>query len=128
MRALSVKQPWSDLIRSGRKTIELRTWTTSYRGELAICAGASFDPEGVRFPDGPRGVTRAVVDLYDIRPATADDADDAGETREGMERYIATSAARGRTVFAWLVRDPRPTAAVRVSGKLGLFTVGDHLL
>lgn len=38
MKALSVKQPWAELIASGVKTIETRTWYTSYRGPLLICS------------------------------------------------------------------------------------------
>ena len=37
MKALSVKEPWASLIRSGKKTIETRTWNTNYRGKLLIC-------------------------------------------------------------------------------------------
>lgn len=36
MKALSVKQPWASMIASGEKTIETRTWETSYRGRLLI--------------------------------------------------------------------------------------------
>jgi len=39
-KALSVRQPWAELIISGRKTIELRSWTTNYRGPLWIHAGS----------------------------------------------------------------------------------------
>lgn len=40
MKALSVKNPWAELIARGEKTIETRTWKTSYRGDLLICASA----------------------------------------------------------------------------------------
>ncbi|MGH8579805.1 MAG: ASCH domain-containing protein [Gammaproteobacteria bacterium] len=36
MKALSLKQPWANLIAVGGKTIETRTWVTSYRGPLPI--------------------------------------------------------------------------------------------
>jgi hypothetical protein len=36
--ALSVHQPWGELIARGRKTIETRTWATRYRGPLVICS------------------------------------------------------------------------------------------
>lgn len=38
MKALSLWQPWASLIAVGHKTIETRSWTTSYRGPLAITA------------------------------------------------------------------------------------------
>lgn len=39
MKALTLHQPWATLVASGVKTIETRSWQTSYRGPLAIHAG-----------------------------------------------------------------------------------------
>lgn len=39
MKALTISQPWANLIASGLKFVENRTWATSYRGPLAIHAG-----------------------------------------------------------------------------------------
>jgi hypothetical protein len=36
MKALTVRQPWADLIVLGVKDVENRTWRTHYRGPLAI--------------------------------------------------------------------------------------------
>ncbi len=36
--ALSIKQPWAALLVAGRKTIEVRRWSTGFRGELLIHA------------------------------------------------------------------------------------------
>jgi hypothetical protein len=38
MKALSLWQPWASLIPLGVKTIETRSWSTSYRGPLLICS------------------------------------------------------------------------------------------
>lgn len=38
MRALTLHQPWASLIAIGEKTIETRSWSTQYRGPLAIHA------------------------------------------------------------------------------------------
>lgn len=46
MKALTVRQPWASLIACGAKTIETRSWRTSYRGWLAIHAGKTID--GIR--------------------------------------------------------------------------------
>lgn len=34
MTAISLKQPWAQLILDGVKTIETRKWRTNYRGDL----------------------------------------------------------------------------------------------
>jgi len=38
MKALTVRQPWAHHIAQGLKTIEVRSWRTSYRGPLLITA------------------------------------------------------------------------------------------
>lgn len=40
MKALTLWQPWASLIAVGDKTIETRSWSTKYRGPLAIHAAA----------------------------------------------------------------------------------------
>ncbi len=42
MRALSVRQPWASLIALGLKPDETRTFAVSYRGPIAIAAGATY--------------------------------------------------------------------------------------
>jgi ASCH domain len=41
--ALSIRQPWLELILRGLKSIELRTWTTDYRGPLWLHAPMKMD-------------------------------------------------------------------------------------
>ena len=66
MKAISVRQPWANLISWGQKSIEVRTWTTEHRGDLLIVssanpkiapAGTFHDAEDYRsqFPDGRIG-------------------------------------------------------------------------
>lgn len=43
VKALSLYQPHADLIAMGVKTIETRTWFTSYTGPLLICAAKKND-------------------------------------------------------------------------------------
>lgn len=39
MKAITLSQPWASLVALGVKTIETRSWGTTYRGPLAIHAG-----------------------------------------------------------------------------------------
>jgi hypothetical protein len=43
MKALTICQPYAELIACGEKRVENRTWATSYRGDLLIHAGKSRD-------------------------------------------------------------------------------------
>lgn len=42
MKVLTVQQPYATLIAIGAKTIETRSWTTEYRGQLAIHSSKAF--------------------------------------------------------------------------------------
>lgn len=48
MKAITLTQPWASLVAIGAKRIETRSWATSYRGPLAIHAGAGLGPVGGR--------------------------------------------------------------------------------
>jgi hypothetical protein len=58
MKALSLKQPFAELILQGRKTIELRKWNTSFRGRFLIHASKVPDAQAMKkfgFTDLPLG-------------------------------------------------------------------------
>jgi hypothetical protein len=46
VKALTLWQPWADLVAVGAKTIETRSWSTSYRGPLAIHSAKKIPAEG----------------------------------------------------------------------------------
>lgn len=52
MKALALTQPWATLVAIGAKTIETRSWETSYRGPLAIHAAKGFPAEAQRVAAG----------------------------------------------------------------------------
>jgi hypothetical protein len=58
--ALSLKQPWAALLASGRKSIEIRSWSTRVRGRILVHAA--------RVPDDRPEAWKWVTD--DIRPLT----------------------------------------------------------
>ena len=60
MKVLSVKQPFANMIISGEKTIETRTWKTGYRGFLYIHASGVPKIK-------PYGAIIGLVELTDCR-------------------------------------------------------------
>jgi hypothetical protein len=50
--ALSIRQPWAELILRGVKTIELRKWQTDYRGPIWLHAAKTFDSSAPTLPNG----------------------------------------------------------------------------
>ena len=69
---LSVWQPWADLIVSGEKTVEIRSWTDRYRGPLWIHASRKLDKvAAARFRPHrnlPTGAIVGRVQLVEIVP------------------------------------------------------------
>jgi hypothetical protein len=114
-----VKQPWAELIASGRKTIELRTWSRAHRGDLLIVSGLRFDARGAHFDvDGPRGVAVCAVELVDVRPATFGDSEAACF---GVD--VDTFIRADKNLFAWVLANRRRVDPQSVRGVLGLFDV-----
>jgi hypothetical protein len=103
MKALSVKQPWANIIASGQKTIETRLWATDHRGELLIVSSKKPKIE-------PAGFAVAVAKLVDCRPMTLADE-------------MAAMCNIYQNAFAWVLEDIRALQPFPVSGQLGVFDI-----
>jgi len=72
MKALSIRQPWAELIFQGIKRAEIRSWSTRHRGPLLVCAAKRLDrvPACDDVEDQAaleqRGVAVGVVDVVGI--------------------------------------------------------------
>lgn len=143
MKAISLWQPWASAIAIGAKRIETRSWSTSYRGPLAIHAASRmpdldamlFDYWCAVFDTGapyahalllPRGAVVATCTLIDCIPTERVDATmvrstGSGEFGEFVEMQLGDYTP-GR--FAWLLTDIKPLAEpLRRRGRQRLFTV-----
>ncbi len=72
MKCLSIKQPFAELIVSGKKTIEIRTWNTKFRGEFLIHASQKVDKEICRLYNiDPNSLVKGAIIgkafLYDVK-------------------------------------------------------------
>jgi len=111
MKALTVRQPWASLIADGRKTIEVRSWPTKYRGPLLITASARSNPDNL-----PTGCTICLVDLIDCRhPETNADA-------------AAAQCDLGEEDWCWLLANPRPVPNLPIKGKLSIWAPPPEIL
>ena len=122
MKAISIRQPWAGLIAAGLKSIEVRSWRTSYRGPLIIAACAedelpadcaSIETEEGRIIQIRRGVTLCKVDLTECRALTP--ADHAAA-------YL-DPAMMPEHAYAWVLQNPRKTPMRRVRGMPGLYEI-----
>jgi activating signal cointegrator 1 len=74
MKALTLWQPWATLIAMGEKRIETRTWSTRYRGELAIHSAAKLPPKWLGASSRTDPFRDELADLFAVRR----DRDDRG--------------------------------------------------
>jgi hypothetical protein len=87
MRALSIRQPWAELIILGHKTIEVRSRRIKIRGPIYIYAGLNridADEEariaaqfGIDVDALPRGVLVGTVEIAGCRPLEKTDSKSA---------------------------------------------------
>ena len=45
MKAITLTQPWATLVAMGAKQVETRSWSTAYRGQIAIHAAKGYPKE-----------------------------------------------------------------------------------
>ena len=67
MKALTLWQPWASLVALGKKRIETRSWSTKYRGELAIHAAASLPPKWLGASRHNEEFRDAIADVFNCR-------------------------------------------------------------
>lgn len=121
--ALSIRQPWAELILQGRKTIEVRTWNTRHRGELWVHAGARRDAQALNMFDLKAvdlafGALVGACELYNC-------IEFSEETWEEWRSLHLNEGPLERRQYAWLLRNPRRTVPRVFTGRLGLMRIED---
>jgi hypothetical protein len=116
--AISIRQPWAELILRGVKTIEIRDWERDYRGDLYLHTGKVAD--GYRIfefgmPDVFRGGYIGIIELVTILPFTSESWK-AWQPKHLSDHHFIPGT------FAWVVQNSRRfQEPIPAPGKLGLF-------
>jgi hypothetical protein len=122
--ALSLRQPWAELIVSGRKPIEVRAWERDYRGRIWIHAAKHVDEVlDARFDirNPYRGGFIGSAELTSIEPFDA-------ESWEAWRKYHLDAGPFRPGLFAWVLASPRRLASpVRARGNVGLYDLDPEL-
>lgn len=121
MKALTVRQPWAWAILSAGKDIENRTWSTRYRGPIAIHAGlaatrmyhawasgwmAAIGVEAPELDELSRGCVIGTVELVDC-------------VRDSGSRWAMPDH------WHWVLRNSQTCEPRFVRGGLGLWVLAD---
>ena len=122
MKALSFRQPWAELILQGRKTMDLRTYNTQYRGVLAVHASQTVEAEMCGEHDlNPDnldvGGVVGTVQLLDVIPL------DEAAYNEHLNAHLAGRRWR-EGLYGWvLVHPERLPEFIPASGRTNLFNI-----
>jgi hypothetical protein len=123
MKCLSVSQPYADLIVQGKKTIELRTWNTKYRGELLVHAPAKIKKDvckklGIDEKDLRTGVILGKVEIYDVKVYNS-----ISDLKSDYTKHFATEEFLHHK-YGFLLKKPQQLRIpIPYKGSLGFFDV-----
>ena len=130
MKALSLRQPYAELILQGKKTMESRLWKTKYRGEFLIhasvnvalgaCKKFGFDPEKLT-----RGFIVGEAVLVSVKEYPTDeeylkDSDKHLGSKEGLEEF----GWAGKKKYGFLLENVKKIEPVQFKGQLNFFETG----
>ena len=103
MIALSIKQPWANLIADGKKRIEVRSWRTRPQRDIVLCSS--------RIPRiDPAGFAICLCDIIDCQPM-----------EPGDQRFALVPWRPG--AFAWTLNNIRRIPLFPIIGRLSFFSI-----
>jgi len=116
MKALSIKQPWAELILNGRKKIELRNWNTNFRGVFLIHTSKNQDKESMKkfgFKELPNGFIIGKSELVEVKKYL-----DEKELKKDKDKHLADSSW-GK--FGFVLESPKRIEPISAKGNLGFW-------
>ena len=131
MKVLSLTEPYATLIKNGIKTIETRSWKTSYRGRLYIHASSTKIPKAYRENQALMSLVNnkelnygniiCLCDLVDCIEMTDEFIDDI---KKNNNEYVTGIYAKGR--YAWILKNIEILDnPIKAKGHLGIWNYED---
>lgn len=123
MKCLSVSQPYADLIVQGKKTIELRTWNTKYRGEFLVHAPLKVREDacirmGINASEIRTGVIVGRAEIYGVKVYKS-----KKEIQSDYDKHWAGNGFFDNR-YGFLLKNPRELRIpIPYKGRLGFFEV-----
>jgi len=123
MKCLSIKQPFAELVVQGRRTIEIRTWNTKFRGEFLVHASQKIDKEICKLHniDPSKLIHGAIIGkafLYDVKEYKS-----LKEFIRDKSKHLATERYSDHK-YGFLLRDAKRLGKpVYMPGRLNFFNV-----
>lgn len=105
MKALSIHPVYAAWIFAEEKTVECRTWSTQYRGDILICSTAK------KVKNTIPGHALCVVRLVDIVPFG----------KQHLKPACMQPSDFKPGMYAWILDNVRPIKPIPIKGKLSLW-------
>lgn len=140
MKAITLHQPWATLMALGHKTVETRSWSTRYRGPLAIHAAATFPAYGREFANNSiatvalrqDGYVPGEIDLELGAILCVVSLDDVIPTQQVGARFVDPERVYGDYSYgryAWVTSNPRRLdEPIGARGRQQLWTPPPHVI
>ena len=123
MKALTILQPYAEMIVRGEKRVENRTWATNYRGLLYIHAGKgrSHWDEEIHLKRYPRAAWGAVVAMATLTECVHIDNVGRGEFAQRFPWLAEHDHTNGP--WCWILDNVTPIGPWPWRGAQGLFDI-----
>jgi predicted transcriptional regulator len=123
MKALSIRQPWAELILQGKKKIEIRTWNTNFRGDFLIHASKNTDRALIRYFNlEDKQLNFGEIVGY-VRLAKVIAYNSATEVLKDAELHLSLEKKEKYPVYGFVLEDVRQISPIKCNGRLGFFEV-----
>jgi predicted transcriptional regulator len=120
MKALSIKQPFAELVLQGKKKIELRKWNTNFRGKFLIHSPKVPEDQAMEkfgFKELPKGCILGKVELVEVKKYKDDK-----EHKKDKNLHLA-DAVWGN--YGFILKNPeRFKKPIPCKGNLGFWEFG----
>jgi predicted transcriptional regulator len=116
MKVLSLKQPFAELVVSGKKTIEIRKWNTKFRGEFLIHASKNADKEAMikhGYENLPCGVIVGKAKLVSVKKYS-----DEIDFKKDQDKHLASSDYGN---YGFMLEDAERIKEIPAKGRLGFW-------
>lgn len=116
MKALSLKQPWAELILLEKKKIEIRKWNTKFRGDFLIHASKIPDKNWMKkfgFKELPLGQIVGKARLVDVKKYP--------NRKEFEKDYKFHLASKDFGNYGFLLKNVKRTKKIKCNGNLGFW-------
>ena len=123
MKALSLKQPFAELIVSGKKAIELRTWNTKFRGKFFVHASGNTDFERCKiFGFNPDKMEKQAV-VGNAELVSVVKYENRDELVKDKNKHLGVDFHSKYPVYGFILKNPKRVKPVKLKGTLGFFEV-----